>query len=133
MLKSLKIENFRCFKSFELQQLGRINLLVGANNSGKSSILEAIYLLTSPNLPRSISAVMSERSEYIFEGISSSNYELDFQHLFHGHEMNLDSKFSISNQIDKTLTVTVVEDLENSDFQTSGIFIELAMQGSDKF
>jgi AAA15 family ATPase/GTPase len=38
MLKSVKIENFRGFKSFELQQLGRINLLVGENNSGKTSI-----------------------------------------------------------------------------------------------
>ena len=36
MLKTLKIENFRCFKSFELQQLRRLNLLVGKNNSGKT-------------------------------------------------------------------------------------------------
>jgi AAA15 family ATPase/GTPase len=42
MLKQLKIENFRCFKSFELNHLGQINLLVGENNSGKTSILEAI-------------------------------------------------------------------------------------------
>ena len=47
MLKSVKIENFRGFKSFELQQLGRINLLVGENNSGKTSILEAVQLLCS--------------------------------------------------------------------------------------
>ncbi|MCA6558504.1 MAG: AAA family ATPase, partial [Pseudanabaena sp. M114S2SP2A07QC] len=46
MLKSLKIENFRCFPSFEMQQLGRLNLIVGTNNSGKTSILEAIQLLT---------------------------------------------------------------------------------------
>ena len=31
MLKSLKIDNFRCFQSFELQQLGIVNLLVGTN------------------------------------------------------------------------------------------------------
>jgi hypothetical protein len=41
MLKSVKIENFRGFQSFELQQLGRVNLLVGKNNTGKTSILEA--------------------------------------------------------------------------------------------
>ncbi|MEL7246301.1 MAG: AAA family ATPase, partial [Cyanobacteria bacterium J06573_2] len=39
MFKNIKIENFRCFKSFELQQLGRVNLLVGENNSGKTSLL----------------------------------------------------------------------------------------------
>jgi len=47
MLKSLRIDNFRCFQNFELKQLGRINLIVGKNNSGKTSILEFIRLQTS--------------------------------------------------------------------------------------
>jgi AAA15 family ATPase/GTPase len=47
MLNSLKIKNFRCFEEFELQQLGRVNLLVGKNNCGKTSILEAIHILDS--------------------------------------------------------------------------------------
>ena len=47
MLQKITIRNFRCFQDFELQQLGRINLLVGENNSGKTSILEAINLLYS--------------------------------------------------------------------------------------
>ena len=45
MLKTLKIENFRGFQSFELQPLGRVNWLVGENNSRKTSILEAIQFL----------------------------------------------------------------------------------------
>jgi AAA15 family ATPase/GTPase len=49
MLRSLRIENFRCFQTFELQQLGRLNLLVGTNNSGKTSILEAIQILYAQN------------------------------------------------------------------------------------
>ncbi len=44
MLEKLKIENFRCFKSFELNHLSRVNLVVGKNNSGKTTILEAIKL-----------------------------------------------------------------------------------------
>jgi predicted ATP-dependent endonuclease of OLD family len=47
MLKSLKIKNFRCFKEFELPQLGRVNLFVGYNNCGKTSILEAVHILKS--------------------------------------------------------------------------------------
>jgi AAA15 family ATPase/GTPase len=47
MLKSLKIKNFRCFKEFELQQLGQVNLFVGHNNCGKTSILEAVHILKS--------------------------------------------------------------------------------------
>lgn len=96
MLKSLKIESFRCFQSFELQQLGKLNLLVGTNNSGKTSILEAVQLLTSPFNLESLREVMIGRGEYIFseEGNISSR-ELDIRHLFYGHEINEGSRFSI--------------------------------------
>ncbi len=47
MLQSLKIEGFRGFQNFEMANLGRINLLVGKNNSGKTSILEAILIYVS--------------------------------------------------------------------------------------
>ena len=39
---SLKIENFRGIKSLEMSDLGQVNVLVGKNNSGKTSVLEAI-------------------------------------------------------------------------------------------
>jgi AAA15 family ATPase/GTPase len=32
-----------------MKQLGKINLIVGKNNSGKTSVLEAINILNSPN------------------------------------------------------------------------------------
>ena len=43
-LKSLEIKNFRALEDFKVNQLGRINLIVGKNNSGKSSILEALRI-----------------------------------------------------------------------------------------
>lgn len=43
MLEEFKIKNFKCFKQFELDNLGRINIFLGSNNVGKSSILEAIF------------------------------------------------------------------------------------------
>lgn len=44
MLKSLKIRNFRALEDFEVSRLGRVNLIVGKNNSGKSSVLEALRI-----------------------------------------------------------------------------------------
>lgn len=44
---SLALENFRSIVRLERMQLGAMNVLVGANNSGKSSILRALYLLQS--------------------------------------------------------------------------------------
>ena len=45
MIESLTLENYRGFRRFELHDLGRVNLLVGTNNAGKTSVLEAISLL----------------------------------------------------------------------------------------
>lgn len=42
MLKSLEIKNFRSLANFQVAKLGRVNLIVGKNNSGKSSVLEAL-------------------------------------------------------------------------------------------
>jgi len=93
MLKSLKIENFRCFPSFELNQLVRINLLVGKNNSGKTSILEAIQLLHSRNRLEIFIDIMEGRGEYIFN--EDRNQLLDICHLFYGHKVYDGSQFSV--------------------------------------
>lgn len=95
MLRSLRIENFRCFQMFELQQLGKLNLLVGTNNSGKTSILEAVQLLNSQSNFESLREVMIGRGEYILSDERSGGRELDVRHLFYGHEIDEDSKFSI--------------------------------------
>lgn|GEM_PF-1023566 len=40
---SITIENFRLFDHLELDDLARVNLFFGPNNSGKTSILEAVF------------------------------------------------------------------------------------------
>jgi predicted ATPase len=44
MLSSLYISNFRSLEDFHVPKLGRVNLIVGKNNSGKSSVLEALRI-----------------------------------------------------------------------------------------
>ena len=43
-LKWIQIENFRGIKKAKLQEFGDINVFIGKNNTGKSTVLEAIYL-----------------------------------------------------------------------------------------
>src|SRR4030081_3116724 len=45
MLKSLSIKNFRLFRNLKVDSLNRVNLIAGENNTGKTAVLEAIYLL----------------------------------------------------------------------------------------
>jgi predicted ATPase len=47
MLNSLSISNFRGFEMLELGPLQRVNLIVGRNNAGKTSLLEAVAFLAS--------------------------------------------------------------------------------------
>jgi AAA15 family ATPase/GTPase len=100
MFRSIKIENFRGFKDFELQQLGRINLLVGLNNSGKTSVLEAVQLLCSRTNLEPLTETMLNRGEYFWSDDelrgNRRNTHLDICHLFFGHEIKPNAKFSIS-------------------------------------
>ena len=89
MLQSLKIEGFRGFQNFEMANLGRINLLVGKNNSGKTSILEAIQFLYAQNNIDIFLETISYRGEF---GWSESNLPsrtkvFEICHLFPGHEI----------------------------------------------
>jgi AAA15 family ATPase/GTPase len=56
MLESIKVKNFRCFKDFELKDFGQINLIGGGNNSGKTVLLESVFVAQSqhPNSLRDI-------------------------------------------------------------------------------
>lgn len=53
-LSYLNIKNFRGVKGLELENLLTINIIVGDNNSGKTSILEAISLLENPDSVRNM-------------------------------------------------------------------------------
>jgi hypothetical protein len=64
MLESFTIENYRSFKKFTLSQLGRVNLLVGENNGGKTSILEAIYLYSSYPKLNALLKILNCRGEF---------------------------------------------------------------------
>jgi AAA15 family ATPase/GTPase len=111
MISRLKIENYRNFQSFELTKLGKINLLVGLNNSGKTSILETLSLLFSPNNINPLLQILRNRGEFawvefddgqnqekrqIMRSIKAMTTELYVRHLFHSHNVKHQKPFSIT-------------------------------------
>lgn len=103
-----------------MSDLGRINLLVGTNNSGKTSVLEAIYLLSSGGDPAALWQLLWRRGERLPAMLSTagdrplrrSPVELDVSHLFTGHEALPGSSIRISarNQSPpRTLEYGIVE------------------------
>ena len=51
MFHDLRIQNFRLFEDLQINGLSRINLLGGRNNSGKTTVLEAVFLLCGGGNP----------------------------------------------------------------------------------
>ena len=101
MLQSLKIEGFRGFQSFEMANLGRINLLVGKNNSGKTSILEAILIYVSKLDIGKIQKIFNHRGEYSHREIDAANLlggkvqSYDIKNLFYKYLLKDNQKIVI--------------------------------------
>ncbi|MCP4350159.1 MAG: AAA family ATPase [Desulfobacterales bacterium] len=57
MIKSLSINNFRCFRKTKISGFKNINLIGGQNNSGKTALLESLFINLSPRA----STIMSLR------------------------------------------------------------------------
>lgn len=51
-IKKVKLINFKRFKNYIIEPNNKINILVGDNEVGKSSVLEAIDLVASGNVRR---------------------------------------------------------------------------------
>ena len=61
-LTYLKIHHFKSIEDLELKDLSHINIIVGANNSGKTSLLEAMSILGNEDSIKSILNNVSKRS-----------------------------------------------------------------------
>ncbi len=67
MLRDLTIQNYRAFKDFSIDGLARVNLIVGDNNSGKTSFLEAVYLLINGGSPAAVIEVLDNREDFVID------------------------------------------------------------------
>ncbi len=101
MVRTLKITNYRCFKNFYMEKLGRVNLLIGRNNSGKTRVLETIGLLLYQT-PFAITLSSKRRPEPDIHILNS---------LFHGFHFEDEQEFHIgSNRLTFRLKVRRFKD-----------------------
>ena len=66
-IENLVIEHFRAFRHINIKGLGQVNLITGRNNTGKSTVLEALCLLASDASPSVLSSILRSREEGIEE------------------------------------------------------------------
>lgn len=128
MIHAVTIDGYRGFSHYEMSGLGRINLLVGKNNSGKTSVLEALYFLSSGGDPYAIWQLCARRGERIVVDSRDLRYagadEIDVSHLFRGHDLAIGQTFSVAakNQQPKTSIIVSVGELSEREADSPTLF-----------
>ena len=99
MLNSLEIKNFRILEDFRVSKLGRINLIVGKNNSGKSSVLEALRIYAGNAQRGLLKQIAASHDETYLLGKNEqieSDIQFPFEDLFTGRRFPQDETLAIS-------------------------------------
>ena len=113
MIKDLYIENFRGFDKLKINNIKKINFLVGKNNCGKTSILETLML------------ILSESRINIIENIKAINRlaknEVEIKTLFHNFDYNNNINFNYNKYDNTSYNINIIpifkdEKITNDDY-----------------
>ena len=114
-LTYLNIHHFKSIGELEIRDLSNINIIVGTNNSGKTSLLEAISILGNEDSVKSILNNVSRRSSTYPSNLES------FLEIF-PREQDIDKSVKIKSTIkgltrELTINGNIVSDIEIKDEQ----------------
>jgi len=120
VLASLEIQRFRAFRHLQIERLGRVNLVTGKNNVGKSCLLEALWVYAHRGSPPRILPLMEARDEIQYPSryhntlnISDDTEQqiLNIKHIFYGrndiHNSLPPIKIGPINKPNDSLTINV--------------------------
>ena len=62
-IKSIEVSGFRGFKELRVPAFGKVNLITGKNNAGKSSLLEAVRILVTRGALDTLQSILNYREE----------------------------------------------------------------------
>lgn len=94
MINSLYIKNYRIFKEIHIDQFAKVNLIIGKNNVGKTSLLEAIMLSTSKkNIIYNIFQILNYRKEFLDTNLKTQKLLEILTTLFHNQNISNESIF----------------------------------------
>ena len=127
MLKTLALQGFRGFDSYRLTDLATVNLIVGKNDCGKTTVLEAAYLLASEGDPAAFYDIAERRNElnHRIESISVPSplrFEVGVSPLFYGYSCRPGLRFALSsdNGIRRlSAQILSLEDVDESQIRES--------------
>ena len=139
MFKYIQVENFRGIKSLKIEGFKRINVLVGPNNSGKTTILESLFMLLGMSNPQLYLNINGFRQLYHSE---NNDFRLNFNNLDYKNSIkfksyidkngprSLDISPVYSKQVVQKVTTTKKQNkIENSNISDTS---DMALVDSEK-
>jgi len=92
LIKELELKEFRGIKALkEPIRFSRFNILIGRNNSGKSSILDALFLIPRSIIPEPYRDYAKSRGDFL------SQYYGDVKFLIYGYSGKAEVKYVLAN------------------------------------
>ena len=92
MITAFTIKNFRRFERLTIDTIGRVNLIAGQNDTGKTALLEALWLHAGPNVPELGFRLAG------FRGIPEQDFRRFLHDLFYNFEF--ERTISLSAMVD---------------------------------
>jgi len=116
-IQEIEIKNFKCFKDFKAEGFGRVNLIGGKNNVGKTAFMESCFISLAPNIQELYSRLLeiTTHRNVINNLLSQQDKSQDIQKLIQNNENfniitnNKVSKISVDENYDYNITLLNIE------------------------
>lgn len=104
----IEIKNYRCFQETRIDDLGLVNVFGGLNNVGKTTLLEAIYLLKNP-YPKALFEIIETREgRNNLEALSA-----DFFRSFYYEQREMNFIVELQDDLNQVTIEDLSSDLSN--------------------
>ena len=108
MVESITLRNFKGYSDCKIENLRRINLVVGDNGSGKTALLEALFLAAGATPELVLRARQWRGLEGAFSGSQDAVSEAIWADIFHLFRTNKSAYVGLKGKGEENRSVTVI-------------------------
>ena len=126
MFTKIKIENFKVFKLIEISDFSRINVFFGKNNCGKSTLLDALFILTGISNPQLIMRTNQFRDYTKLKDLSYFFHNFDTENNItlssDGNEDEFERKASIKLSVSDKVEISSIQQMKELSSENKPIY-----------